>query len=79
MAATVSFTVKMSKQTKEALKSICEADGFKINKFIEKAVLHEIEREKHKEELMVFENYEKYGIKKAVDYRKFAKERGLKL
>ena len=79
MEKTVSFTVKMSRTAKENLKAVCETGGFKINKFIEKAVLHEIEREMHKEDLLVMEQHEKYGKKSAVDYVDFSKKLGLKV
>ncbi|MFP4467019.1 MAG: RepB family protein [Candidatus Goldiibacteriota bacterium] len=75
---TVSFTVQMDKSVKDRLKHLCEEEGYKMNKFIEKAVKHEIMREQHKEDLLIIDRYEKHGKKTLVDYKKFAKEYGLK-
>ena len=77
-AKTASFTVQLDKNVKDKLKRLCDEEGYKINKFIEKAVKHELFREQRKEDLLIIDNYEKYGKKTLTDYRAFAKELGLK-
>gem|GEM_PF-1650928 len=73
-----SFTIKMARDTKETLNKFCEENGFKINKFIEKAVIREISREKTKEDLIIYQNYIENDRNTAVDYHKFAKKMGMK-
>jgi len=48
-----SFTVKMDKKVKNKLDKMCKNGSRKANKFIEIAVLREIERERLKESLAV--------------------------
>ena len=79
MSKVVTFTVKLEKDKRELMKEYCEKSGIKIQKFLANAITQEVKREKLKEDLLVYEEYVKYGKKTATDYKTFAKKLGLKV
>ncbi len=69
MEKTITLTFKVNKEVKDNLYNFCDAQGLKIGRFLEKAVTHEIERERIKE------NYLKMRDKAAFqDFEKRRKE-----
>ena len=79
MSKVVSFTVKIENDKRDLMKKFCGKTGIKIQRFLENAIEHEVKREMHKEDLLIFEEYEKRGKKTATPYKEFAKELGLKV
>jgi len=74
----VTFTVKLDSDKRNLMREFCEKSGMKIQKFLANAIEHEVKREMLKEDLVIFEAYEKRGKKTASDMKKFAEELGLK-
>ena len=44
MRKTVAFTLRLDKELVLLLRKFCKINGYKINRFIEKAIIHEIEK-----------------------------------
>ncbi|HDT14932.1 MAG TPA: hypothetical protein ENN55_01855 [Firmicutes bacterium] len=78
MGRITSFTVKIDNEKRDLMKTFCERSGIKMQKFLEKAIVHEVKREIMKEDLYILDEYEKHGKKSASSYREFMKELGLK-
>ena len=79
MPKVVTFTVKIEDNKRDLMREFCDKSGIKMQKFLGNAIQHEVEREIMKEDLMIHEDYVKYGKKTASDYRDFAKKMGFKL
>jgi hypothetical protein len=77
MAGTITVTLKIDRHKKKAFYDFCHEQGLMVNKFFEKAVENEIERQLLKESGDVFANYGKRK-KSAVDFDKVIKELKLK-
>jgi len=77
-AKTVTFTLKMDKDIRDTLKEFCNARGFMMKGFIEKAILDEIEKEELKEDLAAIHNYEKYEKETTIPLEKVAEKLGMK-
>lgn len=77
MAGTITVTLKIDRDKKKAVYDFCHEQGLMVNKFFEKAVENEMERQLLKESSDVFANY---GNKKknAVDFDKVIKVLKLK-
>lgn len=60
----VSFTVKIEKDKRDLMKKFCKTNGFKMQKFLENAIDHEVRRELRKENLLLSEEQKNYGKKK---------------
>jgi metal-responsive CopG/Arc/MetJ family transcriptional regulator len=73
-----SFTIQMDSEVKNELKEVCEKEGFKLNKFIEKAVINEITRRQQQADLLSYANYITNEKKSAVDLDDFARSIGVK-
>jgi predicted transcriptional regulator len=73
-----SFTIQMDCEVKHELKEICDREGFKLNKFIEKAVKNEINRRQMEEDLLTYANYMANEKESAVDLDRFAESIGVK-
>ncbi len=73
-----SFTIQMDSEVKHELKEICDKEGFKLNKFIEKAVKNEINRRQTEEDLLTYANYMANEKDSAVDLDTFAGSIGVK-
>ncbi|MBP7792153.1 MAG: hypothetical protein KA120_03730 [Candidatus Goldbacteria bacterium] len=70
----VTFTMKIDKNVRDVLKEFCKSKGFLMKSFIEKAIIHEIEKEELKEDLLAIENYEKYEKSNTIPLEKVAEE-----
>ena len=70
----VTFTMKIDKDIRNMLKEFCKLKGFLMKSFIEKAIIHEIEKEELKEDLLAIENYEKYEKNNTIPLEKVAEE-----
>lgn len=70
----VTFTMKIDKNIRDTLKEFCRSKGFLMKSFIEKAIIHEIEKEELKEDLLAIENYEKYEKNNTIPLEKVAEE-----
>ena len=60
----VSFTVKIENDKRDLMKKFCKANGFKLQKFLENAIEHEVRRELRKENLLLSEERTNYDKKK---------------
>lgn len=80
MPRVVTFTVKIEDDKRDLLREYCNKSGIKIQKFLGNAILHEVERETMKEDLMIYQDYMKNGKKTARSYshEEFSKEMGYK-
>ena len=78
MGKTVTFTMKIDKETRDILKEFCRVKGFVMSSFIKRAIMDEIEKEELKEDLLAIEHYEKYEKGKEIPYEKVAEELGLR-
>lgn len=79
MAAKVSsFTIQMDSEIKHELKEICDKEGFKLNKFIEKAVKNEIARRQMQSDYLTYANYMANEKATAIDLDEFAQSIGVK-
>jgi hypothetical protein len=45
-ARITTFTIKIEKRIRDSMKKFCKRKGFFISKFIERAIIHEIKRER---------------------------------
>lgn len=79
MSKVVPFAVKIEDDKRDLMREFCDKNGIKIYAFLGNAIKHEIERETMKEDLLIHEEYVKYGKKTATDYVDFAKKAGLKV
>jgi len=66
--------MKIDKDIRNMLKEFCKLKGFLMKSFIEKAIIHEIEKEELKEDLLAIENYEKYEKNNTIPLEKVAEE-----
>jgi len=66
--------MKIDKNVRDVLKEFCKSKGFLMKSFIEKAIIHEIEKEELKEDLLAIENYEKYEKSNTIPLEKVAEE-----
>lgn len=73
-----SFTIQMDKEVKHELKEVCEKEGFKLNKFIEKAVKNELARRQQQLDFLTYANYMANEKNTAIELNEFAKGLGLK-
>jgi hypothetical protein len=73
-----SFTIQMDSSVKHELKEVCEKEGFKLNKFIEKAVKNELTRRQLQADLLSYANYMSNEKETAIDLDDFAKSIGVK-
>jgi hypothetical protein len=71
-AKTVTFTLKMNKDIRDVMKEFCNARGFMMKGFVEKAIMDEIEKEELKEDLGAIHNYEKYERETTIPLEKVA-------
>ena len=79
MPKVVPFATKIEDEKRDLMRDFFEKKGIKIWAFLGNAIEHEIERETRKEDLLVHEEYVKYGKKTATDFNEFAKKLGYKL
>lgn len=74
------LSININKEVKSALKQFCSKFGFKIKKFVEIALIHEIGREWIKiqnKNSAVYKEYEEYGKKTLSSYDDFAESIGI--
>lgn len=71
---TISFTVKLSEETRKRLKEFCDKRGLKIGAFVEKALKEKMEREEMAGDAKVFTLY-RHEEADAVDYLDYLRER----
>ena len=72
MGKTITVTLKIDRDKKETFYNFCHEQGLLVNRFFEKAVENEIERQLLEKSASVFHNYEKRK-KEAVDFDKVIK------
>jgi len=77
MGKTITVTLKIDRDKKQAFYNFCQEQGLMVNKFIEKAVENEIERRLLEKSASVFHKYEKRK-QSAVDFDKAVKKYGKK-
>lgn len=73
-----SFTIQMDSIVKYELREVCEKEGFKMNKFIEKAVKNELMRRQLQSDYLTYANYMANEKATAVSLDDFAKSLGIK-
>ena len=73
-----SFTIQMNSEVKHELKEVCDKEGYKLNKFIEKAVINELTRRQMQNDYLTYANYMVNEKATAVDLDGFARSIGVK-
>lgn len=73
-----SFTIQMDSEVKHELKEVCDKEGFKLNKFIEKAVKNELTRRQMQNDYLTYAHYMANEKATAVDLDDFAQSLGIK-
>jgi predicted transcriptional regulator len=74
----LSFTIQMNSEVKHELKEVCDKEGYKMNKFIEKAVVNELTRRQMQNDYLLYANYMANEKATAVDLDGFARSIGVK-
>ena len=72
-----SFTIQMDTEVKNLLKDVCDKEGYKLNKFIEKAVKNELARRQLQGDYVAYANYMVNEKSTAIGLDDFAKSLGL--
>ena len=79
MAAKMSsFTIQMDSEIKNELREVCDKEGYKLNKFIEKAVKNELTRRQLQNDYLIYANYMANEKATAVNLDEFAESIGVK-
>ncbi|PKL92969.1 MAG: hypothetical protein CVV21_01085 [Candidatus Goldiibacteriota bacterium HGW-Goldbacteria-1] len=73
-----SFTIQMDSEIKNELREVCDKEGYKLNKFIEKAVKNELTRRQLQDDYLTYANYMANEKATAVNLDEFAESIGVK-